>query len=83
MTNIAPRLAGLCAALMMIALGGCAHAARPGCSGDIPTLLEYAAPAVVMISAQSINARPERPLLPGDLPAEQAPKVGQSVVDSS
>ena len=55
MTNIAPRLAGLCAALMMIALGDCAHAARPACAGDIPTLFERAAPAVVMISAQSIN----------------------------
>jgi S1-C subfamily serine protease len=40
---------------MMIALGGCAHAARPGCSGDIPALFERVSPAVVMISAQSIN----------------------------
>ena len=55
MTNIAQRLAGLCAALMMVALGGCAHAARPGCSNDIPTLFERVSPAVVMISAQSIN----------------------------
>jgi S1-C subfamily serine protease len=55
MTNLAQRLAGLCAALMMIALGGCAHAARPGCSSDIPTLFERVSPAVVMISAQSIN----------------------------
>lgn len=39
----------------MIALGGCAHAAQRGCSTDIPTLFEHASPAVVMISAQSIN----------------------------
>ena len=43
------------AALTMIALGGCAHAARPGCSTDIPTLFDRVSPAVVMISAQSIN----------------------------
>ena len=55
LTIIAQRLAGLCAALMMIALGGCAHAARPGCSTDIPTLFDRVSPAVVMISAQSIN----------------------------
>ena len=55
MTISAQRLPGLCAALMMIALGGCAHAARPGCSNDIPTLFERVSPAVVMISAQSIN----------------------------
>ena len=55
MTNIAQHLAALCTALMMIALGGCAHAARPGCSTDIPTLFEGVSPAVVMISAQSIN----------------------------
>ena len=54
-TNIAQRLAALCAALMMVALGGCAHAARPGCSNDIPALFERVSPAVVMISAQSIN----------------------------
>jgi serine protease Do len=55
MTILAQRPAGLCAALMMIALGGCAHAARPGCSTDIPTLFDRVSPAVVMISAQSIN----------------------------
>ena len=55
LTIIARRLAGPCAALMMIALGGCAHAARPGCSTDIPTLFDRVSPAVVMISAQSIN----------------------------
>jgi S1-C subfamily serine protease len=49
------RLAGLCAALAMVALGGCAHAARSGCSTDIPVLFERVSPAVVMISAQSIN----------------------------
>ncbi|MBI3528174.1 MAG: trypsin-like peptidase domain-containing protein [Betaproteobacteria bacterium] len=55
MTIFTARVAGLWTALMMIALGGCAHAARPGCSGDIPTLFERVSPAVVMISAQSIN----------------------------
>src|ERR1700674_5816998 len=55
MTIFAQRLAGLCTALMMIALGGCAHAARSGCSTDIPTLFDRVSPAVVMISAQSIN----------------------------
>ncbi len=55
MTILAQRLAGPCAALMMIALGGCAHAARPDCTADIPTLFDRASPAVVMISAQSIN----------------------------
>ena len=55
MTILAQRLPGLCAALMMIALGGCAHAARPGCTADIPTLFDRVSPAVVMISAQSIN----------------------------
>jgi S1-C subfamily serine protease len=54
-TNIAQRLAGVCAALIMVALGGCAHAARPGCSTDIPTLFDRVSPAVVMISGQSIN----------------------------
>jgi S1-C subfamily serine protease len=51
----AQRLAGLFAALAMLALDGCAHAARPGCSTDIPALFQRASPAVVMISAQSIN----------------------------
>ena len=55
MTIFAQRLAGMCSALMMISLGGCAHAARPGCSADIPTLFDRVSPAVVMISAQSIN----------------------------
>ncbi len=45
----------LCPVVMMIALAGCAHAARPGCSTDIPTLFDRVSPAVVMISAQSIN----------------------------
>ncbi len=49
------RLAGICAVLSMVALGGCAHAARPTCSTDIPTLFDRVSPAVVMISAQSIN----------------------------
>ena len=52
---VARHLAAFLAALMMIALGGCAHAARPGCAADIPTLFERASPAVVMIAAQSIN----------------------------
>ena len=42
-------------AAAMIALGGCAHAARSTCSSDIPTLFDRVSPAVVMISAQSIN----------------------------
>jgi serine protease Do len=54
-TNLVQRLACLGAALTLLALGGCAHAARTGCSADIPTLFERASPAVVMISAQSIN----------------------------
>jgi serine protease Do len=49
------RLAGPFAALALLALGGCAHAARPGCSTDIPALFQRVSPAVVMISAQSIN----------------------------
>jgi serine protease Do len=49
------RLSGMFAALAMLALGGCAHAARSGCSTDIPALFQRASPAVVMISAQSIN----------------------------
>ncbi|MEO8007962.1 MAG: trypsin-like peptidase domain-containing protein, partial [Betaproteobacteria bacterium] len=40
---------------LLMTLGGCAHAARPGCSSDIPALFERISPAVVMISAQSIN----------------------------
>ena len=55
MTIFTTRAAVLWTALMMIALGGCAHAARPGCSSDIPALFERVSPAVVMISAQSIN----------------------------
>ena len=42
-------------AAAMITLGGCAHAARSTCSSDIPTLFDRVSPAVVMISAQSIN----------------------------
>ena len=49
------RLAATVTFLAMAALGGCAHAARPGCSTDIPTLFDRVSPAVVMISAQSIN----------------------------
>ncbi len=49
------RLCAVLAAFAMIVLGGCAHAAQRGCSTDIPTLFERASPAVVMISAQSIN----------------------------
>ncbi|MEO8004443.1 MAG: trypsin-like peptidase domain-containing protein [Betaproteobacteria bacterium] len=49
------RLCAMLAAIAMIALGGCAHAAQRGCSTDIPTLFERVSPAVVMISAQSIN----------------------------
>ena len=49
------RLAATVSFLMMAALGGCAQAARPGCSTDIPTLFDRVSPAVVMISAQSIN----------------------------
>ncbi|HEX4986194.1 MAG TPA: trypsin-like peptidase domain-containing protein [Burkholderiales bacterium] len=47
------RCAGAAAAVL--ALGGCAYAARGGCGTDIPALFERASPAVVMISAQSIN----------------------------
>jgi serine protease Do len=54
-TKLVQRLTCLGAALMLLALGGCAHAARTGCSTDIPTLFERVSPAVVMISAQSIN----------------------------
>lgn len=49
------RLCATLAAIAMTALGGCAHAAQRGCTTDIPTLFEHASPAVVMISAQSIN----------------------------
>lgn len=45
----------LCLILPLVALGGCAHAARSGCNSDIPTLFKRTSPAVVMISAQSIN----------------------------
>ena len=55
MTHLTQRAGGLCAALVLSALGGCAHAARPGCTADIPTLFARTSPAVVMISAQSIN----------------------------
>ena len=55
MTILTGRLARLCLTLLLIALGGCAHAARPGCNADIPTLFDRVSPAVVMISAQSIN----------------------------
>jgi serine protease Do len=49
------RLCAALAAIAMIVLGGCAHAARSNCSADIPALFERVSPAVVMISAQSIN----------------------------
>src|SRR3954469_22234268 len=55
MTPCSAHLARLCFALLLIALGGCAHAARPGCNGDIPAIFDRVSPAVVMISAQSIN----------------------------
>jgi len=55
MTISTARLPSLCLTLLLIALGGCAHAARPGCTADIPTLFDRVSPAVVMISAQSIN----------------------------
>ena len=51
----AARFAAFFAMLAMTALGGCAHAARTGCTTDIPTMFERVSPAVVMISAQSIN----------------------------
>ena len=54
-TSFMQRLAATVTFLAMAALGGCAHAARPGCSTDIPTLYDRVSPAVVMISAQSIN----------------------------
>ena len=54
-TSFMQRLAATVTFLAMTALGGCAHAARPGCSTDIPTLFDRVSPAVVMISAQSIN----------------------------
>ena len=54
-TSFMQRLAATVTFLAMAALGGCAHAARPGCSTDIPTLFDRVSPAVVMISAQSIN----------------------------
>ncbi|HVY04338.1 MAG TPA: trypsin-like peptidase domain-containing protein [Burkholderiales bacterium] len=54
-TRLFTRLSVAGIALGMTLLGGCAHAARSGCSNDIPTLYERASPAVVMISAQSIN----------------------------
>lgn len=55
MTSYMQRVAATVFCLAMAALGGCAHAARPGCSTDIPTLFDRVSPAVVMISAQSIN----------------------------
>ncbi|MFL6580139.1 MAG: S1C family serine protease [Burkholderiales bacterium] len=55
MTPCSAHLARLCFALLLIVLGGCAHAARPGCNGDIPAIFDRVSPAVVMISAQSIN----------------------------
>ncbi len=55
MTSFMQRVAATVIVLAMAALGGCAHAARPGCSTDIPTLFDRVSPAVVMISAQSIN----------------------------
>jgi len=55
MTILIRNLVRFCPTLLLIALGGCAHAARTGCNSDIPTLFDRASPAVVMISAQSIN----------------------------
>jgi S1-C subfamily serine protease len=55
MTNLTARLARFCLTLLLVGLGGCAHAARPGCTTDIPTLFDRVSPAVVMISAQSVN----------------------------
>jgi len=55
MTSCSAHLARLLLTLLLIALGGCAHAARSGCSGDIPAIFDRVSPAVVMISAQSIN----------------------------
>jgi len=55
MTACSARLARFCFTLLLIALGGCAHAARSGCGGDIPAIFDRVSPAVVMISAQSIN----------------------------
>ena len=55
MTSFMQRVAATVIVLAMAALGGCAQAARPGCSTDIPTLFDRVSPAVVMISAQSIN----------------------------
>jgi S1-C subfamily serine protease len=55
MTPCSSHLSRLCLTLLLIALGGCAHAARPGCNGDIPAIFDRVSPAVVMISAQSIN----------------------------
>jgi S1-C subfamily serine protease len=55
MTTFAARLARSCLILALAALGACAHAARPGCSGDIPSVFARVSPAVVMISGQSIN----------------------------
>ena len=54
-TSSMQRSAATVSFLAMAALGGCAQAARPGCSTDIPTLFDRVSPAVVMISAQSIN----------------------------
>ena len=54
-TSFMQRSAATVGFLAMAALGGCAQAARPGCSTDIPTLFDRVSPAVVMISAQSIN----------------------------
>ncbi|HXF16691.1 MAG TPA: trypsin-like peptidase domain-containing protein [Burkholderiales bacterium] len=55
MISCSAHLARLLLTLLLIALGGCAHAARSGCSGDIPAIFDRVSPAVVMISAQSIN----------------------------
>ena len=54
-TSFIQRSAATVSFLAMAALSGCAQAARPGCSTDIPTLFDRVSPAVVMISAQSIN----------------------------
>src|SRR3954468_19513861 len=55
MTPCSSHLSRLCLTLLLIALGGCAHAARTGCGSDIPAIFDRVSPAVVMISAQSIN----------------------------
>ena len=55
MATCTAHLSRFCITLLLILLGGCAHAARSGCTGDIPAIFDRVSPAVVMISAQSIN----------------------------